>query len=186
MSALAAGDRSYISLNNLTLHENEYLRIQSILAMTQKDLRADLVLLIDRSGQQIASQGPAAGIDLTALASLAAANLAATDGLARLVGEPEFSILYHQGKHRSIHISDVAKRFSLVLVFDESVSLGMVRLRVRRATAYLEELLRGFARKKQAPVALARESTAPKSPFDFSDEEIETLFQVMKPKTRNT
>jgi predicted regulator of Ras-like GTPase activity (Roadblock/LC7/MglB family) len=185
MSALAAGDRSLINLNNLTLHEREYLRIKSILAMTQKDLRADLVLLIDRNGQQIAFEGPATGIDLTALASLAAANLAATDGLARLVGEPEFSILYHQGQHRSIHISDVAKRFSLALVFDETVSLGMVRLRVKRATAYLEELLRGFARKTDGPVGVTKESSPTKSPFDFSDDDIEMLFKVMKPKTKN-
>jgi predicted regulator of Ras-like GTPase activity (Roadblock/LC7/MglB family) len=186
MNALAAGDRPVISLNNLTLHEAEYVRIKSILAMTQKDLRADLVLLIDRNGQQIAADGPAHGIDLTALASLAAANLAATDGLARLVGEPEFSILYHQGQHRSIHISDVAKRFSLVLVFDETVSLGMVRLRVKRATAYLEELFRGFVRKLEPVAAVPKESTPTKSPFDFSDEDIEMLFKVMKPKNRIT
>jgi predicted regulator of Ras-like GTPase activity (Roadblock/LC7/MglB family) len=185
MSALAAGDNPLINLNNLTLHEADYLRIRSILVMTQKDLRADLVMLIDRNGQQIAFEGPAPGIDLTALASLAAANLAATDGLARLVGEPEFSLLYHQGKHRSIHISDVAKRFSLVLVFDETVSLGMVRLRVKRATAYLEELMRGFARKAEPSVIAARDNASAKSPFDFSDEDIEMLFKVMKPKTRN-
>jgi predicted regulator of Ras-like GTPase activity (Roadblock/LC7/MglB family) len=185
MSALAAADHPITSLNNLTLHEAEYLRIKSILAMTQKDLRADLVLLIDRNGQQIAYEGPAPGIDLTALASLAAANLAATDGLARLVGEPEFSILYHQGKHRSIHISDVAKRFSLVLVFDETVSLGMVRLRVKRATAYLEELLRRFVRKFEVPAGVPKDVKSTKSPFDFSDEDIEMLFKVMKPKTRS-
>jgi predicted regulator of Ras-like GTPase activity (Roadblock/LC7/MglB family) len=168
-----------MNLGNIVLHEAEYLRLKSILGMTQRDLRADLVLLIDRSGQQIAFEGPAAGIDLTALASLAAANLAATDGLARLVGEPEFSILYHQGKHRSIHISDVARKFSLVLVFDDTVSLGMVRLRVKRATAYLEELFRSFQKKTETS---ASQSPTSSSPFDFTDEDIEKLFRVMEPK----
>jgi predicted regulator of Ras-like GTPase activity (Roadblock/LC7/MglB family) len=172
-----------MNLGNIVLYEAEYLRLKSILGMTQRDLRADLVLLIDRSGQQIAFEGPAVGIDLTALASLAAANLAATDGLARLVGEPEFSILYHQGKHRSIHISDVARRFSLVLVFDDTVSLGMVRLRVKRATAYLEELFRSFEKKAEAPAKSGKAaSTTSSSPFDFTDEDIENLFKVMKPK----
>ncbi|MFH1574580.1 MAG: roadblock/LC7 domain-containing protein [Acidobacteriota bacterium] len=185
MSALAQGDRPLMNLNNLVLHESEYLRIKATLAMTQKDLRADLVLLIDRSGQQIAYEGPAPGIDLTALASLAAANLAATDGLARLVGEPEFSILYHQGKNRSIHISDVSRRFSLVLVFDDTVSLGMVRLRVRRATAYLEQILRGFGRVVDRPTSVHKVTPSAKSPIDFTDDDIEMMFRVMKPRTKN-
>jgi predicted regulator of Ras-like GTPase activity (Roadblock/LC7/MglB family) len=167
--------------SNIVLYEAEYLRLKSILVMTQRDLRADLVLLIDRSGQQIASEGPAHGIDMTALSSLAAANIAATDGLARLVGEPEFSILYHQGKHRSIHISDVAKRFSLVVVFDESVALGMVRLRVKRATAYLEEILRSFLRKTEAAPAANKAAPGSASPIYFTDEDIDKLFSSLTP-----
>ncbi|MBZ5495490.1 MAG: roadblock/LC7 domain-containing protein [Acidobacteriia bacterium] len=167
--------------SNIVLYEAEYLRLKSILAMTQRDLRADLVLLIDRSGQQIASEGPAHGIDMTALSSLAAANLAATDGLARLVGEPEFSILFHQGRRRSIQISDVAKRFSLVVVFDDSVSLGMVRLRVKRATAYLEEILRGFLRKRESAGSASKAAPGSVSPFYFTDEDIDKLFSFLKP-----
>lgn len=160
--------------SNIILYEGEYSRLKSVLSRTQRDLHADLVLLIDRNGQQIASEGTAQDIDLTSMASLAAANLAATEGLAQLVGEPEFSILYHQGKHRSIHISAVAKRFSLVLVFNESVSLGMVRLRVKHATAYLEEIFRIFARKMESEERSASSS----GPLDFTDEEIDKLFGI--------
>jgi len=171
------------SPSNIVLYEAEYLRLKSILAMTQKDLRADLVLLIDRSGQQIAFEGPARSIDMTALASLAAANIAATDGLARLLGEPEFSILYHQGKRRSIQISDVSKRFSLVVVFDDSVSLGMVRLRVKRATAYLEEVLRGFIRKAEATGPVSKAASGSTPALYFTDEDIDKLFRFLKPKS---
>jgi len=172
-----------MSPSNIVLYEAEYLRLKSILAMTQRDLRAELVLLIDRSGQQIAFEGPARGIDLTALASLAAANIAATDGLARLIGEPEFSILFHQGKRRSIHISDVAKRFSLVVVFDDSVSLGMVRLRVKRATAYLEEVFRGFIRKTEISGSSPKAASGSTPPLYFTDEDIDKLFNFFKPKS---
>ncbi len=170
-----------MNLSNIVLHEAEYLRLKSILVMTQRDLRAELVLLIDRSGQQIASEGPGRGIDLTSLSSLAAANIAATDGLARLVGEPAFSALYHQGLHRSIHISDVAKKFSLVVIFDESVALGMVRLRVKRATAYLEEILRGFLRKTASVAAVPKAAPGPASPLYFTDDDIDKLFSFLKP-----
>jgi predicted regulator of Ras-like GTPase activity (Roadblock/LC7/MglB family) len=173
-----------MNLSNLALHESEFGRLKSILAKTQRDLRADLVLLIDRSGHQIAAEGPADNLDLTALSSLAAANLAATDGLAHLIGEPDFSILYHQGKNRNIHISDVLKRFSLVLVFDETVSLGMVRWKVKRATASLEDLFRVMLRKAEAEAKneAANASAQPAGPR-FTDEEIDRLFGQLNPKT---
>lgn len=176
---MAAECRSLMNLSNIVLHEAEYQRMKSILIMTQRDLRAELVLLIDRNGQQIASEGPGHGIDLTSLSSLAAANIAATDGLAQLVGEPGFSVLYHQGMHRSIHISDVAKRFSLVVVFDESVALGMVRLRVKRATAYLEEILRAFLRKTVSVASVPKASSGPAPAPLFTDEDIDKLFSSL-------
>jgi hypothetical protein len=177
---MPAGRQPLTNPSNIVLYEAEYLRLKAVLAMTQKDLRADLVLLIDRSGQQLAFEGPARGIDMTALTSLAAANIAATDGLARLVGEPEFSILYHQGQHRSIHISDVAKRFSLVVVFDESVSLGMVRLKVKRATACLVEILRGFMRKAETADSAPKGVSGATPSIHFTDEEIDKLFSFLR------
>lgn len=169
------------SLTNIVLYEGDYQRLKSILAMTQRDLPAELVLLIDRSGQQIAFEGPARDIDMTSLASLAAANIAATDGLARLVGEDEFSVLYHQGKHRNIHISDIAKRFSLVVVFDDSVPLGMVRLRVKRAAVYLEEVFRGFLRRSELAGASSKPASGASAPAYFTEAEIDKLFSFLKP-----
>ena len=161
---------------NIVLFEGEFSRLKTILARTQRALSADLVALIERSGQTLVHDGPAQDIDLTALASLAAANLAATDGLARVVGEPEFSVLYHQGKHRNIHISAVMKRFCLVVVFNDAVSLGMVRLRVKHAGAYLEEL---FGRLNRQQSQASEAGAAPKAAgteLEFTDEEIDKLF----------
>ncbi|MBP1601064.1 MAG: cell polarity determinant GTPase-activating protein MglB, partial [Acidobacteria bacterium] len=111
----------------------------------------------------------------------AAANLAATQELARLVGETEFSIIFHQGRYRSIHVSDVAKRFSLVLVFDDSISLGVVRWKVKRATASLEEIFRGLLdRPKSATAPAANAASA--SPVHFTDAEIEKLMKHFAPK----
>jgi predicted regulator of Ras-like GTPase activity (Roadblock/LC7/MglB family) len=174
-----AGCRPTVNPGNIVLHESEYVRLQAVLAQTQRDLRADLVMLIDRSGQQIAYEGPADGLDLTALTSLSAANLAATDGLARLLGEPDFSVLYHQGRDRSIQISDVARRFSLVVVFDDNVSLGMVRLKVKRATACLEQILYEFMRKQEGSVTITK-TTEGSASLCFSDEEIDRLFDFLK------
>ncbi len=170
-----------MSLSSIVLHEAEYHRLKSILARTQKDLRADLVLLIDRSGQQIASQGSGVAIDLTALASLAAANIAATNGLAQVVGEPAFSTLYHQGTRRSVHILDVARSLSLVLVFDQGLAPGMVRWKVRRAAVCLDEIFSGL-QKKMAPGGNTKDSAEASLSRLFSDEELDALFEQLGPK----
>lgn len=139
----------------------------------QKELRAQLVLLISRSGQPIVIAGPADDIDITALASLAAANLAATDGLANIVGEQEFSVLVHQGRQRSIFISDLLKRFSLVLIFDASASSGLVRYKCKRTTLLLEEVIRDFQRSMEKSESV---SEVPQ----FSDEELEELLGSLR------
>jgi predicted regulator of Ras-like GTPase activity (Roadblock/LC7/MglB family) len=157
-----------VSSNIFNLREVEFRRIQAILAKMQKELRAELVLLISRSGQPIVICGRPENMDCTALSSLAAANLAATDGLANIVGEREFSVLIHQGRRRSLFISDLLKSFSLVLVFDASASSGLVRYKCKRTTLLLEDVIRDFRRRmeKTEPVAEIPQ---------FSDEELEEL-----------
>ena len=157
-----------MSSENFDLHEIEFERIRAILARMQNELRAQLVLLISRSGQPNVISGSQETIDCTALASLAAANLAATDGLANIVGEREFSVLIHQGRERSLFISDLLKRFSLVLVFDATASSGLVRYKCKRTTLMLEDVIREFQRRieKAEPVMGIPQ---------FSDEEIERL-----------
>ena len=157
-----------MSSQTFNLHELESRRIQGILAKIQRELKAELVLLISRSGQPIAISDSAKSIDSTALSSLAAANLAATDGLANIVGETEFSVLIHQGRQRSIFISDLLKKFSLVLVFDASASAGLIRYKCKRTTLLLEDVIRDSQRRVE------------KTEFStdvpqFSDEELEEL-----------
>jgi predicted regulator of Ras-like GTPase activity (Roadblock/LC7/MglB family) len=157
-----------VSSNNFQLYESEFQRIKAILAKMQKEVRAELVLLISRSGQPMVISGSAEGIDCTALSSLAAANLAATDGLAKIIGEREFSVLVHQGRYRSLFISDLLKRFSLVLVFQASESLGLVRYKCRRTLFILEDVMKELQGKA--------DKTASGSGYpDFSDEELEEL-----------
>lgn len=166
-------------LSQLLLQNNEYHKLQAILSKMQKDLRAALVLLIDRAGHEIASDGNGLSTDLTALASLAAANLAATEELARMVGETEFSIIYHQGRHRSIHISDVVRKYSLVLVFDDSVSMGMVRWKVRRATGLLAEVFQGVQENRLSKSGAGAETSTPPH---FTDAEIDRLIRHFSQK----
>ena len=157
--------------SNLVMYEEEFDRINSVLGRLWMDANAKIVFLVDKNGQQIAAKGDLEKVDATSLASLTAGNVAATDGLARLIGEKEFSILFHEGERDNIHISIVGQRLILVVIFDERSSLGLVRLRVRKAAAEVEEVLNLMASKA------AEQGEAPVSPFaEITDEDIDALF----------
>jgi len=160
---------------DLVMYEEEYLQIKEILHRLQVDSNSKIVFLVDKNGQQIASMGDMRGVDATSLASLTAGNVAATDGLAKLIGEKEFSILFHEGERDNIHISLVAQRVILVVIFDEKSSLGLVRLREKKASGELEKTFEVLLKKSEAD--RGNQANRFDSPFaEITDEDIDSLF----------
>jgi predicted regulator of Ras-like GTPase activity (Roadblock/LC7/MglB family) len=160
---------------DMIMYEEEYQRIKAVIAKLRNESNAKLVFLVDKNGQQIAAQGQLENFDATSLASLTAGNVAATDGLAKLIGEKEFSILFHEGERDNIHISIVAQRVILVVIFDSLSSLGLVRLRVKKASIELTDVFDKIINKINAE----RESGVldMESPFaEITDEDIDSLF----------
>jgi predicted regulator of Ras-like GTPase activity (Roadblock/LC7/MglB family) len=100
--------------------------------------------LIDRDGHLVTRRGDAVQSSLESIAALVAGSFAATREMARLLGEDEFTTLYHQGERESIQISLVGDRALLAMVFDQRTNLGMVRYyaveSVRRLTEILDEI----------------------------------------------
>src|SRR5262249_54563326 len=114
--------------------------------------------------------------------SLTAGNVAATDGLAKLIGEKEFSILFHEGERDNIHISLVAQRVILVVIFDDRSSLGLVRLRVKKASQELERTFEQLLKKAEAERGAL--GSRFDSPFaEITDEDIDSLFSEYQPMT---
>lgn len=161
-----------VDSSSLVMYEEEFERITELLQRLRVDASAKIVFLVDKNGQQIAGAGEIDQVDTTSLASLTAGNVAATDGLARLIGEKEFSILFHEGRKDNIHISIVGQRLILVVIFDERSSLGLVRLRVRKASTDIERILVEMEAKAQEVGAADMAS-----PFaEITDEDIDALF----------
>ena len=159
-------------VTNLVMYEEEFDRIKQLLDSLRMDASAKIVFLVDKNGQQIAEAGEVNLVDATSLASLTAGNVAATDGLAKLIGEKEFSILFHEGRKDNIHISIVGQRLILVVIFDERSSLGLVRLRVRKASAQIERVLNEMETKAQMVGTVET-----LSPFaEITDDDIDALF----------
>ncbi len=156
----------------MEVFETEFRRLEDALRRLRQDANAKAVFLIDKNGQHIAAAGATDDFDSTSLASLTAGNVAATDGLAKLIGEREFSVLFHEGQRDHIHISIVARRAILLVIFDERSSLGLVRLRVKRASVELEKVFDDMTAQSE-PEAGAAEP----SPFsEITDEDIDALF----------
>jgi predicted regulator of Ras-like GTPase activity (Roadblock/LC7/MglB family) len=162
-----------MSSADFVLYEEEFRHLEEALRRLRQEANAKAVFLIDKNGQQIASAGEVEQFDTTSLASLTAGNVAATDGLAKLIGEREFSVLFHEGQQDHIHISIVAKRAILVVIFDDRSSLGLVRLRVKRASVDLEKIFEVMAQKGERGGAPG----GPASPFsEITDDDIDALF----------
>ena len=154
----------------IELREKQYHQIKAVLAKLRLDSAARVAFLVDKDGQQIAVHGDVSNLDTTSLASLTAGNVAATSGMAQLIGEKEFPTLSHEGERESIYIS-VIGRILLVVLFDERSSLGLVKLRVKQASAELgaifDEVIRESSKKQATETSIFAEIT---------DEDIDSLF----------
>lgn len=117
--------------------EDDFAAITQSLQRFLADTNSRSALLVDRSGQLVATVGEQPTFDPTAFATLTAADFSANDQLARLVGETDFSTLFHQGEKESLYLADVARRLILVVLFDNRTTLGLVRLRMKQAVQEL-------------------------------------------------
>jgi predicted regulator of Ras-like GTPase activity (Roadblock/LC7/MglB family) len=155
----------------LVMHEEDFRKILSVIQRLVKDANAKGVFVVDKNGQLIGEAGEMQGVDSTSLASLTAGCIAATGGLAKIVGEEEFPIHFHQGQRDNLHITVVGSRIILVVVFDERSSLGLVRLRVKKAGAELARIFEEIKKKAE------QNASAGASPFaEITDDDIDNLF----------
>ena len=154
----------------LVMYEEEFNRINAVCDRLTKDANAKVVFLVDKNGQLISAAGQTQNIDTTSLASLTAGNVAAMGGLAKLIGENEFPNQFHEGSRDSLYMTIVAARVVLVVIFDSRTSLGLVRLRTKKASDELTKIFETLLKKSDS-------SGGSNSPFaEISDDDIDNLF----------
>ncbi|MCB9507336.1 MAG: roadblock/LC7 domain-containing protein [Myxococcales bacterium] len=153
---------------NVVFEEEQRLLEEACTRLARESL-AKAIFLIDQNGQIVVAVGEIASIDTTSLASLVAGTTAATSSLAKLLGEEEFPVHFHEGKRDNLHISLVATEYILTVVFDQRSSLGLVRLRVKKATERLTEIFGELARRQSADQGANVFS-------EITDEDIDNLF----------
>jgi predicted regulator of Ras-like GTPase activity (Roadblock/LC7/MglB family) len=150
--------------------EDDFASITRALQRFLTDCNARCALLVDRTGQLVATVGDRPNFDPTAFATLTAADFSANDQLAKLIGENDFNSLFHQGEKESMYLADVARRVILVVLFDNRTTLGMVRLKMRptvqELTSLFEQMFSRSAAAADQPSILAG-----------ADDEIDNLFR---------
>lgn len=149
--------------------ENEHTEIVSVIERFLKESNSKCVYLVDRDGKLIAARGETEHIDSTSLAALIAGSIAATGELAKLMGEQEFSVLFHEGERNNLHISVVGRGGILVVLFDGRSSLGLVKLRAKKGSEDLNIIMQRLLRRHE-------EAAGEEPVVELTDEDIEKIF----------
>jgi predicted regulator of Ras-like GTPase activity (Roadblock/LC7/MglB family) len=161
---MAAGSASW------SFTEEDFGAITHSLEAFLKDSNARCALLVDRSGQLVATVGERPKFDPTTFATLTAADFSANDQLAKLIGENDFNSLFHQGEKESMYLADIARKVILVVLFDNRTTLGLVRLKMKEVVLELAKLF-------EAMFARSASGTQKPSVLAGADDEIDKLFQ---------
>ena len=145
-----------MKLHGMVIEEEDAAQIGQVLGRFLAESGAAEALLIDRSGQLLAMDGVARALDTVSISALAAAAFSSTSAMAQLLGETEFTVLFHEGAKQSIHVSTAGEEAILLAIFDERTTLGMVRLFAKEASkAVADVLVAARERPKRAGVLSA-------------------------------
>lgn len=137
---------------NVVITKKELDKIDLCLRKMVSTSLAHSVLLIARSGQLIADHGDTLDIDVSALSALTAANFGATAEIAKLLGEEEFTLLFHKGRSENVYFSAIGEHVIMVTLFDDKTSLGLVRLRINQVNEELSQIVSTIFGKESAEV----------------------------------
>ena len=126
----------------ILLSEEQYHEISRELELLRAKLKSQLVLFGDLNGQLISQKGNLPGVDMPILAALISSDFSATSEIARLLGrENQFRLHFHEETRRHLYISSVSEQFFLAVIFDSSVTLGMVRIFTQKSIDKINSII---------------------------------------------
>jgi len=158
-----------VRLHDTVIHEGDAEKINAVLTTFLGESGATEALLIDRSGQLLAMTGANRALDTASISALAAGAFSSTGALAQLLGETEFTVLFHRGNKESIHVSTVDDQAILLAIFGERTTVGMVRLFAKEAATAVGQLLAEARAKPRNKGALSTPLTADESRTSFGE-----------------
>ena len=154
----------------LVFYREDVDSINAVLDAFLKQSAAKCALLIDKDGHMVTHRGATKKIDVDTISALVAGSFAATREMAKLLGEEEFSALFHQGKSDNIQLSLVGDRTLLTILFDDRTTGGMVRLYASETAKKLADVYGDVGKRPGADQPLGGEYN------DSAKKRLDTLF----------
>ena len=157
---------------NFIIYNEEYVLIKDILKGLKTNTRAEIVFITDSEGHCIASTGEMEDSHLNSISSLIAGSMAAVNGIGQMLKVEKFNTILTESEDKNLHISSINDRTMLIVIFDNSSNLGIIRFRVKSATQELEKVFVTINDKLKTSAIDDGES-----PFEgVSDEDIDEIF----------
>jgi predicted regulator of Ras-like GTPase activity (Roadblock/LC7/MglB family) len=141
----------------LVFYEQDVERLEGEMDAFLELSGAKCVLLIDKEGHLVTRRGEPLGGSMESISALIAGSFAATKEMARLLGEDEFTILFHQGARDSIQLQLVGERTLMAVLFDERTNLGLVRFYAQETARHLTEIFGEMASRAPAEACLSQD-----------------------------
>jgi predicted regulator of Ras-like GTPase activity (Roadblock/LC7/MglB family) len=125
------------------LGHEQLTKIEEVLQEDLMGMGVHCVIFIDMAGNIVVTLDDGnIKHDVYSLAALAAGNFGAVSAMAQMIGEEDFSLLFHKGEKESIHFSKVLNDFLLIIIFGHDISLGLLRLKVTESIEKIEKILK--------------------------------------------
>ena len=128
-------------LTNLVISDRELAIISTALNKLMNDTNATSVMLLDKSGQVIASQGTGVRRNATSLGALLAGAFSSSRHIAELLGEKDFRTIFQQGVHENIYTTMIGEQWLLVIVFDKLTHIGLVKVLSKKTSDEMGRIL---------------------------------------------
>lgn len=132
-------------LSTLVITKEGIDKIDELFSQYLVDSQAKDIILLNKSGELLAKSGAVTQESAVAVSALAAGVFSATNELAKLLGEQEFTLTFHQGKETNIHISLVDPLVLLAVIFDNKAPIGAVRFWAKKISSSIKPILQNMA-----------------------------------------
>lgn len=124
----------------LVYYKEDFQQFEKLLEEFLKLSNAKAIFLIDKEGHLVCRAGVVESVNPDTMSALVAGSFAATKEMARMLGENEFSVMFHQGKKDNINITLVGERAIIAIVFDEKTTVGMINLYAKELNTKLVKI----------------------------------------------
>ena len=136
---------------SVVFYKSEMARIEGVLEEFLELSKAKSAMLVDKDGHLITKRGHTGEFDTDTISALVAGSFAATKEVARMLGEDEFSVLFHQGRKGNIQLALIGDRTLAAIVFDDRTTVGLVRLYAADMVRKLEAIFEDAAQSSGDP-----------------------------------